>query len=129
MRPLSTEEFTRMRDTQGDAMGDTCQIGVLTETTTNGHTAESYSYGTGIACGFDARQDGESTDGTQTGITSATLRLPLSTAVLDTSRIRVTHRNGAALATAEDYSVMGDPRRGPTCLTVDVRRVHGGRRG
>lgn len=129
MRPLSTAELTRMRDTQDDAMGDTCQIGTLTETTTNGYTSEAYSYGSALTCGFDASEDGEATDGTQTGITSAKIRLPLATTVANTSRIRITHRNGAALATAQDYSVIGDPRRGPTCLTLDVQRVHGGRVG
>lgn len=110
-------------------MGDTCQVGVLTETTTGAHTSESYSYGSGVACGFDASEDGEAVDGSQTGITSASLRIGIGVAITNTTRIRVTHRNGTALATSEDYAVIGDPRRGPTCQTLKLQRVHGGRRG
>lgn len=128
MRALSTGELDRMRDVQDDAMGDECKIGTLSETVSGGHVSESYTYGSAIACGFDASGNGEASDGSQAGITTAALRLPIDTVVSSASRVQVTKRNGATLASAEYFSVVGDPRRGPTCLTVDLVRVHGNRR-
>lgn len=108
-------------------MHDTCKIGVASTSTDGPYTVQSYTWGSEIACGFNPNPGGESADGAESGVNVAEIRLPHGTTVTSTSRVRITHRSGAAV-TEQDWAVDGDPHVGPTGIVVALKAIHGGRR-
>jgi len=76
-----------------------------------------------IACGF--RPAGRvQRVGAELAVTEvdAILRVPLDTDIDLSCRVRITGRHGEAV-TARDFDVFSEPRRGPSCLVIDLRRL------
>ena len=78
---------------------------------------------TATACGYNGQARREVMDGAQVVITDAVARLPIETTLERRSRIRVTHRFGVALSTEPEYEIIGEPRRGPSGLVLNLRSV------
>lgn len=124
---LGTSELAELRAAAEDSMLDTCKVGTYSAGSQTGPdiAAPSYSYGSAIACGFDAGASDETDDGGQVTMTDAVIRLPIATTVNGTDRIQLTHRHGEALGTAEYYRILGEPRRGVSALVCQVKRIVG----
>ena len=124
---LSAADLTAMRATQVSSMADTCVHSQRSATQdAYGQPVESWTDKLTYACGLNVKSGREwrrpeSTD----VITDGQMRLPLSAlgVIVATDRVRVTHRQGAALTVAVVYEIEGEPRLGPTCLVADLRRV------
>lgn len=103
-------------------MLDTCQILEPAETPdVLGLPQRTYSVAATSACGLDQTASREVTGETGLTVTDGALRLPLSVAVSNRARIRVTHRYGEALPTPLEYEVLGEPMRGPSAQVLDLR--------
>lgn len=106
-------------------MQDACKIASWTKSTTAYEPEGSYgAYGSEIACGFNANPSREAA-GPDATLTEAVIRLPIGTAIDETSRIQLTKRLGIALSPVQYFAVVGAPRIGHSCLTVNVKRVVG----
>jgi len=128
---LGTVELAAMRSDVEETLLDTCQIGTEAEASGLEPGADSWTYDdeSPVSCGFNASASKEVFDGSQATITDAVFRLPIGTAVTSVNRLKLTHRQGVALDTAEEYALIGAPRRGLTALTVYGRRVVGSSTG
>lgn len=124
---ITAAEYISMRADMATSLLDTCILGVPGAQTGPEPTV-TYAYtGSAIACGFNADPSREGNgDAPQVTQAEAVLRLPLTAAVTQDSRIALTHRNGAALSGTEYYAVIGAPRRGPTAYVCEIRRLTGG---
>jgi hypothetical protein len=105
-------------------MQDTCRIGVYSASPDAYNNPEAvYDYsGAAVACGLEHLNPNELQGTGEVPVIEARLRLPLTTSVKETDRIRVTHRYGGDVA-GEDYEIVGPARRGPSGLVLDLRRV------
>lgn len=134
MNPFRAEELNRMQAAQEAGMMDACTVlryesGGEDE---YGMPIERWTEGATIACGYDGRRRSETgvpagTDLTQVGLTDGRLRLPIDTVIGQTDRIRLTHRFGELLENSIVFDLIGEARRGPSGLLVDVRKVIDGR--
>jgi hypothetical protein len=104
---------------------DTCQIGVVTLTDSNDPTAQTWTYGAEMLCGFDASASRETVDGAEATITDGIVRIVPGIAVNPGDRIQVNSRNFAELDTPEVYAVVGAPRAGLAATLCKVLRVTG----
>jgi hypothetical protein len=131
MRSFSTAELAGMQATQETAMMDRCTILSFTAGAADERGLPTVTYvaaATNVPCGLQhSRQNdeamGETGAGTQVPMFDGTLRLPISTVIKATDRVSITHRFGVALAAAELYELVGNPRRGPSGLLGRVKRV------
>jgi len=117
-------DLANMQAAQTAAMQDTCVIQSYARTLDSyGSPAVTYTDGSAIACGVEMTSGRENrrTDLTAERI-DATIRLPIATSIKATDRIKVTHRYG--VAAAQVYEVVGEVRRGPSGLRVDVLAVN-----
>jgi len=124
MRSFTADELSRMQAAQSAAMQDTCVIQSYARTLDSyGSPAATYTDGSAIACGVEmtAGRENHRTDLTAERI-DATIRLPIATSIKATDRIKVTHRYG--VAATQVYEVVGEIRRGPSGLRVDVLAVN-----
>lgn len=123
---LSTTEMTEMRADQAGHYNDTCKILVWSAGTAEsyGATPDVYTAGSAMACGVEMTGGKEQTraDGTLTVI-DAVVRMPLATIVTVKDRIQITKRHGVTLATALTFSVVGQPKWGPSALVIDLQSV------
>jgi hypothetical protein len=55
---------------------------------------------------------------------NVTVRLPITTTIKATDHVKITHRFGVALSTAQIYEVIGEIRRGPSGLQVDLQEIN-----
>jgi SPP1 family predicted phage head-tail adaptor len=113
-----------MQGAQEAAMQDTCKIGVYSRTLdTYGGPVETWTEGSAIACGVEMTtgQENRRADLTAERI-DATVRLPIGTSIKATDRVKVTHRFGAD-TTDITYDVVGEIRRGPSGLQVDLQEI------
>lgn len=106
-------------------MMDTCTILTFSTGAANGYgkPAVSYAEGSPIICGYRPRSTREVQQGNETVIIDGELRLPITTAIKSTDRVRLTKRFGETLATPLLFSVIGQPAQGPSGLVVSLRRV------
>jgi hypothetical protein len=126
MRPLSSTELERMRDTAESSFMDSCKLGTPSGSGFNSDPGStSYSWGSEIACGFDANPAGEAEGGSQAPVVDAMLRLPIGTTVTEEYRVRITKRHGEALGTPEEYTIDGAPDRGVSALVLKLKYVAG----
>lgn len=133
MRALTTTELSRMQGAQESAMMDQ---GVILAYVAGAADEYGMPYplwveGVVTECGYDGQRRQETgvpagTPDTQVELTDGRLRLPIDTAINRLDRFRLTHRFGVLLETALTFEMMGEPRRGPSGLLVDVRRVING---
>jgi hypothetical protein len=124
---FSAGELAAMQATQEAHMMDTCVIQVFTAGARNaaGIKAVSYVDGSAIACGFHIKTVADQLEATKVKTTKPELRLPLATVVTGKDRIKLTHRYGVAI-TAEIYQIVGEPKRGPSGLVLELERVTDG---
>ncbi len=129
MRAFQAGELSRMQATQEAAMMDTCvHLRRFTQEDDYGNPVETFAEGESFACGIDLPpKNAEAQVNGQVVMVDARLRLPLDaeTAIGNAERIRLTHRFGMALASDQDYEVIGEARRGPSGLVYNLRKVMG----
>ena len=121
----SATQLSRMRATWTASLGDTCQIGTRTGTPdTYNEPVDSYSYATGVACGIEYTSSREVERDPGKIITiDATLRLAHGTTLSHRDRIKLTHRYGTALSTAQTFEVVGYPHEYVAGIVVDLQEV------
>lgn len=126
MEVFATGELAGMQATAEQSMMDTCVIQTWSSTTDDdwGQREETWTDGSAIACGFNPR-GGREVPGPSSEplLTDATVRLPIDTTVGRNDRVKITHRFGVALAVPLVFDVVQEPRRGPSGLQLDLRRV------
>lgn len=126
MKAFSTAELTRLQSAQVAAMQDTCVVQSYARTLDSyGSPVETFTDGSAIACGVDmtAGRENRRADMNVERI-DATVRLPIGTVIKAADHVKVTHRFGVALGTALIFEVIGEIRRGPSGLRVDVQAVN-----
>lgn len=128
---LSANDLAAMRAVQETAMMDTCVVLSYSDGATDDYGKPQLTHlpNAAIACGVRYLQrnyarSGEAMD--DVGLFATSIRIPLETPLTNKDRIKVTHRFGEALDAAVVYEIAGEIRRGPTCLTVEVRKVTDG---
>lgn len=124
---FSTAELAAMQATQTAHMMDTCVVQTFAAGTADGWgiNADTYTDGTAIFCGFDNTAGDEKQGESEVVQYDATLRLPLTTAVTESDRIKLTHRFGVAISPAEIYEITRI-RRGPSGLLLELEQVTDG---
>lgn len=133
MRAFTLTELSRMQGAQEGAMQDQGAIlhyvaGVTDE---YGMPVSVWVEGPVTECGYDGQRRQEAgvpagTPDTQVELTDGRLRLPIDTTISRLDRFELTQRFGVMLETPVVFELMGEPRRGPSGLLVDVRRVTNG---
>lgn len=121
-----TLPYDCMRATAESTMLDACQLGVVAtggwgQPDTGNHAP---AWGSEIACGFQPANRGEVKDGSQAPNYDARLRLPLTVDANRIDRVRMTKRHGEAI-NEEDYSIEGQPERGPSAQVLTLKRITG----
>ena len=124
MRVLTSNELTRMQETQNGAMQDTCVILDYSSVANDwGNPTQSYTIRlSSIACGFEPVKTSETHGSGEVPLFDARLRLPINTTIEAIDRIRITHRYGSAVAN-KDYAIVGPVKRGPSGLILNIKRV------
>ena len=125
MDAFATAELSGMQGTAEESMMDTCFLGVWSSGRADayGQRVETWTPGSPFACGFNPKGGREVNAGEATPIiTDASVRLPIDTALDRKDRVQITHRFGVAI-TAQTYEIIGEPRRGPSGLQLDLRRA------
>lgn len=126
MDAFSTAELAGMQAAQEEGMMDTCVLQTWSSSAQDafGQRREAWTDGDAIACGFNPKGGREVPGPEQAPIlTDATVRLPIDTEVDRRDRVKVTHRFGALLATAQVFEIVQEPRRGPSGLQLDLRKA------
>ena len=126
MEAFAEAELAGMQSAQEAAMMDTCVLQVWSSGSADayGQRVETWTDGAALACGFNPK-GGREVPGPEASpiITDASVRLPIDTSVDRKDRVKVTHRFGVALGAAQVFEVVGEPRRGPSGLQLDLRKV------
>jgi hypothetical protein len=127
VRPLSDGELIALQATQEAAMPDECMLLRRVETGTDAYGMPEVEWVASppYPCGLADRASREVLAGTQVPLYDARLRLPLALdgAIDEADRVRITKRFGQALASPAEYEFIGLPRRGPSGLVADLRKV------
>ena len=126
MRVFTSDELSRMRGTQDGAMQDQCVIQryVAAQADDYGLGGQpSYSADAPIACGFKPASVHEIMDSTQVAVKAAELRLPIDTVIDNRDRIQITERFGETLLSPDVYRIIGQPKRGPSGLVLQLDTV------
>ena len=129
MRALTTDQLSRMQDANEAAMWDTCTLVTRVENGVDGygHPVIIWNEATeGTPCGLDLRSSYEVLRTTQAPLYDARLRLPIATDITYVSRVIVTHRHGVELDTPYVFDIIGQPRRGPQGLLVELKTLTDG---
>lgn len=127
MQVFSVDELSLMQTYQEAAMQDTCVIEQYGETTDEYNNPNPfYTDSDALDCGLEHLNPREVHGTGQVPIIDARLRLPLDTEIDTRDRIRITYRFGVALTTPERYEIIGQPRRGPSGLVIDLKKHTGG---
>jgi head-tail adaptor len=106
-------------------MMDTCIVQAYSRTLdTFGSPIEAYLDGSPIVCGVEMTPGRENrrADMNVERI-DATVRLPIATVIKATDHVKVTHRFGVILSIPLVFEVIGEIRRGPSGLQVDLQAV------
>jgi len=90
-----------------------------------GNPSPDYTDQPAISCGVDQSSPTELQGSGRVPEIDLSLRLPVGTVIDPRDRIKVTHRYGLALATAEVYAIVGPVERGPSGLVVRLKRHKG----
>jgi hypothetical protein len=119
-----------MRAVYEDCMNDTCVILAYGQGAADvyGMPGVTYTPGADQACGFKPTRTVEVMGETETPIIDAELRLPISLAstISNLDRIRLTHRQGAALSTPVVYEIIGLPLVGIAGMILKLSRLTDG---
>jgi hypothetical protein len=127
MQPFNSDDLARMQATQEAAMQDTCQLLRREEVGTDdyGYKHQEFAVVMATLCGFHPTATKEVMDGAEVALTDAQVRLPLSlhAEVGNLDRIKITHRFGVELTDQPVYEVIGEAKRGPSGLVLNLRLV------
>lgn len=125
-------QLTQMRLTQTDRMQDTAVIeNSVRVQDAAGQGIDSWTDGTTIPCGFGfspfkfrARELGTlNAEESSEILVRARVSLDYQDEIDTDSRLRLTHRYGTALTTAQTYEVQGFNELGPSAMVVNLKRV------
>ena len=129
MAKISATELAALRADYDDIMGDTLYVGSESAASADWSSdpaTGTWTYtGSAIACGVTLGMSKEILHNGQPTMTDGVIRIPIGTSVTGVQRVRVTKRHGETLSPAEDYAVIGSPRRGAVGLQLAVQRVVG----
>ena len=123
---FTTADLANMRSAHTDRLQDECYIQALTETAnTYGEVVNSWAdSGSAIACGLDMSAGSEVRGINKTVVQyDAVLRLPITSAVAETQRIRVTKRYAESLTTPIVYDIISPIQRGPSGIRILLNKV------
>ena len=132
MRAFTTGELDRLQDTQEGAMQDVCQILVYSSTADDyNNPVPAHAVGVDqadqeVACGVQHVAPTEEMASGEVPVISVVIRLALDTTLDERDRIKVTHRFGVLLDTAQVFEIEGPVKRGPSGLVVNGRQVTDG---
>lgn len=114
--------FDLLSSTQIAHMFDYCQIGRHSNTGTNslGEPYDVWPYTTGTKCGLEMTGGTERYKGVifSTPV-DAVLRLPVGTVITVEDRVLMV----SGTASGDTFECIGEPRKGPTAVRVNVRRI------
>lgn len=124
MRVFTTDELARMQTTQTDAMQDTCTVNSYSRTFDSyGAPVASYTASAATKCGVRMNPGREVRRPDLTSIpVDMTVRLPIDTTIKATDTITITHRFGVGITNITG-EIIGEIRRGPSGLQVDLQRI------
>ena len=122
------EEIAEIRaDVVAQSLRDTCLLGTPASPVSPEPTSPLFSFGPDpVSCGISVTTPTQVRDGARVTLAEILIRFPYGQTVPGGARIRVTHRQGIALAEAEDYALLGAPARGQTVQIARAQRVIGG---
>lgn len=123
---FTAADLTNMRSAHTDRLQDECYVQALTETpNTFGEVVNSWAdSGAAIACGLDMRPGSETRGINKTVVQyDAVLRLPVTSTVTETQRIRVTKRYAETLGTAIVFDILSPIQRGPSGFRILLNKV------
>jgi len=128
---LTADELALMQSCQVAYMHDTCQILTYTVGSDDyGLNNPTYIAGTAVECGLEliSGRQREQLGAAFVPVIDAHLRLSLTMVGLidPKDRIRVTHRYSVALTTPQTFEIVGQPKRGPSGLVLDLKIVTDG---
>jgi len=105
-------------------MMDACTIDAYTDGGADdyGNPNPTWVSGSEIACGLHMLDVAEVLDASNVPTVDAKLRLPIATSIDPRDRITITKRFGVAI-TAEKYIIVGQPKRGPSGLVLELKAV------
>ena len=122
---LTSNDLANMQAAQEIVMLDTCDLLIKFETDrADAYGAPVFEWitETTINCGLDLRASREMLNA-EMHVYDARLRLPIDTEISRIDRVHITHRHGVLLADPIDFDLIGEPRRGPSGLLIDLRSV------
>lgn len=124
MRTFTTEELSRMRDTQETAMQDLGYIRDYSPTTEYGEPIPDWTERTSpTPIGVNMKSSTEvSNDAMDRLEIDGTIRLPLGCGIDENAQIRIVQRFGENI-TPLVVAVVGVPQEGPSGLKVDFKKV------
>ena len=123
MAEAYTGDYAAIRSAAESTFRDKCKIGTATRASGYEPNALTWTYGSEIACGFDAAKSTEVSDGSAATMTDAVCRIGLSNTITGHNRIQVTERNTTDVT--EYYAIIGEPRRGLSCWVLNLKRLTG----
>jgi len=129
MSLFTASELAALRACQTAFMDDACQVGTYTPTqdTIGAMIDGAAAYAAEIACGLEMtsgnaeRDEYRTADGTIVNA-DAKLRLPHGTTIAETNVVKITKRQGTAIA-AVVYEILGKPAVGPSGIVCYLRQV------
>lgn len=125
---FSTDELAGLQAAQEAHHMDTCTIDVYTDAGADafGNPNPSWVAGSALACGFQPSVPDEELDASHVPVFDAKLRLPIGTTVNPQNRITITKRHGVTLSPSRTFEIVGEPKRGPSGLVVELKAVTDG---
>ena len=117
-------DYTNLRNTQEDHMFDVCSIYTVTTSGYDeyGQPVTINTTTSGVPCGVEMTGGTTSYRGQIYPTTiDAVLRLSTDTQVTILDTITITERSGDTVS--ENYSVISEPRRGPSAIRVVLQRI------
>jgi hypothetical protein len=124
---FSTSELAGMQQTQEDHMMDRCTVDAYAAGATDdyGNPVPTWTPGAVTRCGYQPVKLADQMDLSKVPAFDATLRLPINTAIDPRDRITMTQRHGVAV-TPFTLEIVGEPKRGPSGLVLELRKVTDG---
>lgn len=111
-----------MRSAAAETFNDTCELGTLT-TSSGTWNEETFTYGSPVSCGFEAGGGDETADGAQVAINSGTLRLPATTVIGSSGRVKLTYRDGVAVSPLLIFKILGGPELGQSAIVLQLQAI------
>lgn len=123
---FTSTDLANMRLAHTDRLQDACYLQVRsTSANTFGELIESWvDTGSEIACGLEMKAGSETRGIDKTVVNyDAVLRLPVTSAVTELYRIRVTKRHTESLSTPLVFDIVSPIQRGPSGIRILLNKV------